>query len=75
MATPNKIIIGIDNETFELTGEAAESFVKERQKIIDSVEESKKTQLARENAKNSALEKLRTLANLTDEEISALLAI
>ena len=75
MDMPNKLIVGIDNEIVELTGEAAEAFLADRQKIIDGIEEGKKARLIREESRNSALQKLKTLANLTDDEISALISI
>ena len=74
MAIASKLFIQIDNERIELTGEAKEQFLAERKAeaaekaLIDAEFQAK------QDARNSALQKLAEAAGLTADEIAALLA-
>ena len=72
MAT-EKIIIGIDNETIELTGADKEAFIAQREE--DSVQFSLREAeyQAKRDARESALTKLGEIAGLTKEELDAIL--
>ena len=67
----DKIYIGIDNKRIEAKGEVLEQILKdqaeaeERQRLLEA------EQLAKEEARKSAMDKLKKLG-LTDEEIAAL---
>jgi hypothetical protein len=76
MATTNKIMVGVDDQIIELTGEAKAEFIAQRNK--DNTEyEQKKLLLeaeykAKQDARESALTKLATIAGLNEEEMKAL---
>jgi hypothetical protein len=72
MAT-EKIFIGIDNDKIELIGADKEAFLADReataqeQALLEAEYEAKKTTRA------NAINKLAEIANLTEEEINAIL--
>lgn len=64
-----KIIVGIDNETFELKGADLEAFLEQRAKDQAAIEDEKTKEEARKELKISAYKKL----GLTDEEIATII--
>ncbi len=75
MATTTKIIIGIDDQTIELTGADKEAFIADR----DATLEAQRLLEAEYNAKNQAridaITKLGEASGLTPAEIEAILNI
>ena len=73
MATTNKIMIGIDDQVVELTGEAKAEFIAQRE--ADNAERLllETEQLAKQTARASAITKLAEIAGLTEEEINAII--
>jgi len=73
MASTTKIIIGIDNETVELTGADKEAFLADReataeaQRLLEAEYEAKRT------ARANAINKLGQASGLTETEIEAIL--
>lgn len=72
MATASKLFIQVDNERIELTGEAKEQFLAEREAeaaekaLIDAEFQAK------QDARNLALQKLAEAAGLTADDLKAL---
>jgi hypothetical protein len=72
MAT-EKIMVGIDDQVIELKGADKEAFIADReataeaQRLLEAEYEAKKTTRA------NAINKLAEIANLTEEEINAIL--
>ena len=73
MATTNKIIIGIDNEKIELTGEAKETFLADRETMQAEVLLLEAEYKAKQDARESAIKKLADIAGLTKEELASIL--
>lgn len=73
MATANKIIVGIDDQVVELTGEAKESFLADREATAKANAILETEQLAKQAARSSAITKLAEIAGLTEEEINAII--
>jgi hypothetical protein len=77
MVTTNKIMVGVDDQIIELTGEAKAEFIAQRDK--DNTEyEQKKLLLeaeykAKQDARESAIKKLAEIAGLTKEELASIL--
>jgi hypothetical protein len=73
MATTNKIIVGIDDQVIELTGADKEAFLEQRAK--DQAESAllEAEQLAKQEARESAIKKLADIAGLTKEELASIL--
>ena len=73
MATTNKIIVGIDDQVIELTGEAKAEFIadKEAQEQARLLLETEYK--AKQKAREDAIKKLAEVAGLTEEEINAIL--
>jgi hypothetical protein len=73
MATANKIMVGIDDQVIELKGEDLTAFETDREQmrvqsqLVEAEYEAKKTTRA------NAINKLAEIANLTEEEINAIL--
>jgi len=73
MATTNKIMVGIDDQVIELTGEAKEAFIGQREAdnaeraLLEAEYEAKRT------ARANAINKLAEIAGLTEEEINSIL--
>ena len=66
-------MVGVDNQVIELTGADKEAFIADReatletQRLLEAEYEAKKTTRA------NAINKLAEIANLTEEEINAIL--
>jgi hypothetical protein len=73
MATTNKIIVGIDNQVIELTGEAKEAFLADREATNARFELVEAEYKAKQDARASAITKLGEIAGLTKEELDAIL--
>jgi hypothetical protein len=73
MVTTNKIVIGINDEVVELTGEAKETFLAERKANADARAILEAEQAAKQEARDSAIKKLGEIAGLTKEELDAIL--
>jgi hypothetical protein len=71
MAT-EKIFIGIDNDKIELTGEAKDAFIADREATAEAQRLLEAEQAAKQEARTSALTKLATIAGLNEEEMTAL---
>ena len=73
MATTNKIMVGIDDQVVELTGADKEAFIAQRE--ADNAERLllETEQLAKQTARANAINKLATIAGLTEEEINSIL--
>lgn len=74
MATANNIYIQIDDERIELTGESKEQFLVERKEMSDEATAKEAEFQAKQDARNSALQKLAEIAGLTSDEIASLFA-
>jgi hypothetical protein len=73
MATANKIMIGIDDQVIELTGADKEAFLAD-QEVRESESLLLETiRLERETARESAINKLATIAGLTEQEIDSII--
>lgn len=69
--TTEKIYVGIDNERIELTGQAKEDFLADRQRFADELAQVEADKLARAQAKEAAQAKLAALG-LTADDLKAL---
>jgi hypothetical protein len=73
MASANKIMVGIDDQVIELTGEAKADFIAQREsdnvafQLVETEYEAKRV------ARANAITKLAEIAGLTEEEINAIL--
>ena len=73
MATTNKIMVGIDDQIIELTGEAKEAFLADRKATAQASLLLEAEQSAKRDARESAIKKLGEIAGLTKEELDAIL--
>ena len=73
MATTNKIFIGIDDQVIELTGSDKEAFIADRNARAQEALLLETARLEKENARASAINKLATIAGLTEEEINSII--
>ena len=73
MATTSKILIGIDDQIIELTGEAKAEFIAQREADEQARLLLETEQLAKQTARANAINKLATIAGLTEEEINSIL--
>ena len=73
MALKNKIIIGIDNEQIELSGQELELFLEQRKKDQEEANLIEKEIQDKKDARQNAINKLAQIAGLTDEEIAAII--
>jgi hypothetical protein len=73
MATTNKIMVGIDDQVVELTGQAKADFLADRQAIADGEALLEAEYKAKQDARESAIKKLAEIAGLTEEEINSIL--
>jgi hypothetical protein len=73
MATTNKLFIQIDNERIELTGEAKEEFLAERQADVETKRLLEAEYKAKRDARESAIKKLAEIAGLTKDELASIL--
>jgi hypothetical protein len=72
MAT-EKIYIQIDNDKIELTGEAKEAFLTDRDARIEAKRLLEAKEAERKEARESAIKKLAEIAGLTKEELASIL--
>ena len=73
MATTNKIIVGIDDQVVELTGDAKTQFIAQREADKAETLLLETEYKAKQEARDSAIKKLGEIAGLTEEEINAIL--
>ena len=73
MATTNKIMVGIDDQVIELTGEAKEAFLGDRKATADAQALLEAEYKAKRDARESAITTLGEIAGLTKEELDAIL--
>jgi hypothetical protein len=73
MATTNKIIVGIDNETIELKGADKEAFIVDQEARAQEALLLKTEYKAKQDARESAIKKLAEIAGLTKEELASIL--
>jgi hypothetical protein len=74
MATTNKIMVGIDDQVIELTGEALDAFLEQRAKDQAEAALLQAEQDAKAAAKESALTKLQALG-LSEAEAKQIVGI
>jgi hypothetical protein len=72
MAT-ERIFVQIDNEKIELTGEAKEAFLADREASLEAKRLLEAIALEKDKARASAIKKLGEIAGLTKEELDAIL--
>jgi hypothetical protein len=73
MAKSETIKIGIGDEVIELTGEAKEAFIADRETREEARLLLETEYKAKQDARESALKKLAEIAGLTEEEIEGLI--
>jgi hypothetical protein len=73
MATANKIMVGIDDQVIELTGQAKEDFIADREATVEAQRLLEAEYQAKRDARESAITKLGEIAGLTKEELDAIL--
>jgi topoisomerase IA-like protein len=72
MAKSETIKIQDGDQVIELTGEAKETFLADRQATAEAQRLLEAEQAAKQEARTSALTKLATIAGLNEEEMTAL---
>ncbi len=72
MAT-EKIFIGVDDQVIELTGEAKEAFLADREATAEAQRLLEAEYKAKQDARESAIKKLAEIAGLTKEELASIL--
>lgn len=73
MATTNKIVIGIDDQTIELKGLEKEAFIADQEARQAEALLLESEQLAKKELRESAIRQLAETANLSEGQIEALL--
>jgi hypothetical protein len=77
MATPNKkeelTLVGIGDEVIELTGADKEAFEADRKQMRESQALLEAEYKAKQDARESAIQKLAEIAGLTEEEINSII--
>ena len=73
MATTTKIIIGIDDQVIELTGEAKADFIADREANNVAIQLVEAEYKAKQDSRESAIKKLAEIAGLTKDELNAIL--
>jgi hypothetical protein len=73
MATANKVMVGIDDQVIELTGEAKEAFLADRKATADANALLEAEYKAKQDARESAIKKLADIAGLTKDELASIL--
>ena len=73
MATTNKIMVGIDDQIIELTGQAKTDFIADREAIVQERLLLETEYKAKQKAREDAIKKLAEVAGLTEEELNAIL--
>jgi hypothetical protein len=69
----NKIFVQINNDKIELTGEAKEAFLADREASLEAQRLLQAEYKAKQDARDSAIKKLGEIAGLTKEELDAIL--
>ena len=72
MAT-EKIFIGIDDQVIELKGADKEAFLADQEASLEAQRLLEAEQLAKQDARESAIKKLADIAGLTKEELASIL--
>jgi hypothetical protein len=75
MVSTTKIIIGVDNETIELTGADKEAFLADREATAEAQRLLEAEATAKKQARIDAITKLGQASGLTTEEIESILNI
>ncbi len=75
MATTNKIMVGIDDQIIELTGEAKQAFEADRAQMREASALLEAEAEAKKQARIDAITKLGQASGLTTEEIESILNI
>ncbi len=75
MAITNKIIVGIDDQVIELTGEAKTDFIADREASLEAQRLLESEAQAKKQARIDAITKLGQASGLTTEEIESILNI
>jgi hypothetical protein len=75
MATTNKIFIGEDDQVIELTGEAKEEFIAQRERMKEERLLLEAEYQAKKELRTNAITKLGQASGLTEEEINAILGL
>ena len=73
MATTNKILIGIDDQVVELTGDDKKIFESDREQMRVQSQLVEAEYKAKQDARESAIKKLADIAGLTKEELASIL--
>jgi hypothetical protein len=73
MATTNKIMVGIDDQVVELTGQAKADFIADREESNARILTLEAEYKAKQDSRESALRKLAEIAGLTEEELASIL--
>jgi hypothetical protein len=73
MAKNETIKIQINDEVIELTGADKEAFIADREATAEAKALLETARLEKENARASAINKLATIAGLTEEEINSII--
>jgi hypothetical protein len=73
MATTNKILIGIDDQVVELTGDDKKTFESDREQMRVQFQLLEAEQATRKQLRESAIRQLAQSANLSEEQIETLL--
>jgi hypothetical protein len=73
MATTNKILVQDGDTVIELTGEAKEAFIADREASLEAKRLLEAEYKAKQDARDSAIKKLGEIAGLTKEELDAIL--
>jgi hypothetical protein len=73
MATTTKIMVGIDDQVIELTGQAKADFIADREASLEAQRLLEAEYEAKRTARANAITKLAEIAGLTEEEINSIL--
>ena len=73
MATTTKIMVGIDDQVIELTGQAKADFIADREATNVAIQLVETEYKAKQDARESAIKKLAEIAGLTKEELASIL--
>jgi hypothetical protein len=75
MATTNKIMVGIDDQVIELTGQAKTDFIADREATAEAQRLLEAKESERKQLRIDAITKLGAASGLTEEEINSILNI
>ena len=73
MATTSKIFVGDNDQVIELTGEAKEAFIAQRELDNQALALLEAEYKAKQDSRESAIKKLAEIAGLTKDELNAIL--